>query len=187
MSAGMSGGDSLPILTVSGKPGSGTSTLVDLLSEYRGWNSVNGGDIFRKEAESRNLSVEDFSRLCKKDFEVDRSLDDTLRELISSSNGPSIVESRLSGWWAHLAEINCLRIWVEVSDEERARRIQYREGGDYEDVLQSSQRRNYDDMERYQELYGIDLDDMSPYNMIIDADSLEASEVFELVQRELGD
>jgi cytidylate kinase len=42
-------------------------------------------------------------------------------------------------------------------------------------------------MERYQELYGIDLDDMSPYNMIIDADSLEASEVFELVQRELGD
>ena len=187
MSAGMSGGDSLPKLTVSGKPGSGTSTLVELLSEYRGWDSVNGGEIFRKEAQRRNLSVEDFSRLCKEDFEVDRSLDDTLKELISSVSGPSIVESRLSGWWAHLAEIDCLRIWVEVSDEERARRIQSREGGDYEDVLKLSQRRNYDDMERYQELYGIDLDDMSPYNMIIDADSLDASEVLELVQRELGD
>ena len=187
MSAGMSGGDSLPKLTVSGKPGSGTSTLVELLSEYRGWDSVNGGEIFRKEAQRRKLSVEDFSSLCKEDFEVDRSLDDTLKELISSVSGPSIVESRLSGWWAYLAEIECLRIWVEVSDEERARRIQSREGGDYEDVLKLSQRRNYDDMERYQELYGIDLNDMSPYNMIIDADSLDASEVLELVQRELGD
>ena len=187
MSAGMSGGDSLPKLTVSGKPGSGTSTLVELLSEYRGWDSVNGGEIFRKEAQRRKLSVEDFSSLCKEDFEVDRSLDDTLKELISSVSGPSIVESRLSGWWAYLAEIECLRIWVEVSDEERARRIQSREGGDYEDVLKLSQRRNYDDMERYRELYGIDLDDMSPYNMIIDADSLDASEVLELVQRELGD
>ena len=42
-------------------------------------------------------------------------------------------------------------------------------------------------MERYQELYGIDLDDMSPYNMIIDADNLDALEVLEMVQRELED
>jgi cytidylate kinase len=185
MSAGKSGGDSLPKLTVSGKPGSGTSTLVDLLSEHRRWDSVNGGDIFRQEAQRRNLSVEDFSSLCKEDLEVDRSLDDTLKELISSTSGPSIVESRLSGWWAHLAEIDCLRIWIEVSDEERARRIQSREGGNYEDVLRSSLRRNSDDMERYQKLYGIDLDDMSPYNMIIEADGLDASQVMELVQKEL--
>ena len=40
-------------------------------------------------------------------------------------------------------------------------------------------------MERYQELYGINLEDMSPYNMIIDADNLDALEVLEMVQREL--
>ena len=129
MFAGTSGDESLLIMTVSGKPGvEGTSTLVDLLSKNRGLNSVNGGDIFRQEAQRRKLSVEDFSRLCKEDFEVDRSLDDALKEMISSANGPSIVESRLSGWWAYLARIDCLRIWIEVSDEERARRIQSREG-----------------------------------------------------------
>ncbi|DAC30855.1 MAG TPA: hypothetical protein D7H74_01835 [Candidatus Poseidoniales archaeon] len=187
MFAGTSGGESLLIMTVSGKPGSGTSTLVDLLCKNRGLNSVNGGDIFRQEAQRRKLSVEDFSRLCKEDFEVDRSLDDALKEMISSKEGPSIVESRLSGWWAYLASIDCLRIWIEVSDEERARRILSREGGNFDDVLESSQRRNSDDMERYQELYGIDLDDMSPYNMIIDADNLDALEVLEMVQRELED
>ena len=187
MFAGTSGGESLLIMTVSGKPGSGTSTLVDLLCKNRGLNSVNGGDIFRQEAQRRKLSVEDFSRLCKEDFEVDRSLDDALKEMISSKEGPSIVESRLSGWWAYLASIDCLRIWIEVSDEERARRILSREGGNFDDVLESSQRRNSDDMERYQEIYGIDLDDMSPYNMIIDADNLDALEVLEMVQRELED
>ena len=144
-------------------------------------------DSFRQEAQRRELSVEDFSRLCKEDFEVDRSLDDALKGMISSTDGPSIVESRLSGWWAYLANIECLRIWIEVSDEERARRIQSREGGNFDDVLESSQRRNSDDMERYQELYGINLEDMSPYNMIIDADNLDALEVLEMVQRELED
>ena len=41
-------------------------------------------------------------------------------------------------------------------------------------------------MLRYMELYGIDLDDMSPYNLIIEADEKGEDEVFELVQIELG-
>lgn len=185
MFADSSGDESLLIMTVSGKPGSGTSTLVDLLSKNGGFDSVNGGDIFRQEAQRRKLSVEDFSRMCKENFEVDRSLDDALKDMILSENGPSIVESRLSGWWAYLAGVDCLRIWIAVSDEERARRIQSREGGNFDDVLESSQRRNSDDMERYRELYNINLDDMSPYNMIIEADNLDASEVFEMVNQEL--
>ncbi len=33
-------------------------------------------------------------------------------------------------------------------------------------------------MERYSSLYGIDLDDMAPYHLVIDADSKDESEVF---------
>ena len=132
-----------------------------------------------------NLTVEEFSRLCKENFEVDRSLDDMLKNLISSENGPSIVESRLSGWWAHSAGIDCLRVWVEVSDRERANRIMSREGGDFERVHSASLQRNSDDMARYKILYGIDLDDMSPYNVIIEADDLSPSEVLAIVKGKL--
>ena len=52
-------------LTVSGPPGSGTSTLVGKLCEDRGWSSVNGGDIFREEASDRGLTVGAFSARCK--------------------------------------------------------------------------------------------------------------------------
>jgi cytidylate kinase len=83
-------------------------------------------------------------------------------------------------------KLSCLRVWVKVSDEERARRIQKREGGDLEECLRKSQNRQRDDMERYSTLYGIDLDDMSPYNLVIDADEKDESEVFQAVDSELG-
>ena len=63
-------------MTVSGKPGSGTSTLVDLLSKNRGLNSVNGGDIFRQEAQRRKLSVEEYDQWEQKSAEAKRQLQD---------------------------------------------------------------------------------------------------------------
>ena len=88
-------------LTVSGPPGSGTSTLVEKICLNRDWNSLNGGQIFRDEAANRGLSVVEFSALCKQDFDVDRSLDSKLKEIISSPNSPEVVESRLCGLFAH--------------------------------------------------------------------------------------
>ena len=99
----------------------------------------------------------------------------------------SIVESRLSGWWANSAGIDCLRVWVEVSDMERAKRILSREGGDFEAVHSASLQRNSDDMARYKVLYDIDLDDMSPYNLIIEADDLSPPEVLAIVKGKLRD
>ncbi len=172
-------------ITVSGPPGSGTSTLVKKIVENYSWDSVNGGDIFRAEAERRGLTVGEFSDLCKENLDVDRLLDETLKNEIQNLEGAEVVESRLSGWWAHMMEVECLRVWVNVSPEECARRIQNREGGDYDIQLLLSQQRQMDDKERYRILYDIDLDDMSPYSLIINADDIGADEVFNLVESSL--
>ena len=173
-------------MTVSGPPGSGTSTLVDKICQSRNWTSLNGGDIFRAEATARGLSVVEFSALCKQDLDVDRDLDAKLKEILSNPESPDVVESRLSGWWAHQLDLDCLRVWVSVSDEERARRIQIREGGSLEERLLESRQRQADDNQRYMELYEIDMSDMTPYNLIIDADEIDADGVFRLVSEELG-
>ena len=172
-------------VTISGPPGSGTSTLVAKIAESRGWRSMNGGDVFREEARSRGLSVEELSSVAKQDSDVDVHLDNLLKKRMSSPDSPEIVESRLSGWWAHKNELECLRVWVSVSDQERARRIQKREGGELSDCLERSQQRQEDDMARYSSLYGIDLDDMSPYHLVIDADSKDEFEVFNEVNASL--
>ena len=169
-------------VTISGAPGSGTSTLVSKIQQSTGWNSLNGGEVFRTEAKRRNLTVGEFSELCKQDLDVDRSLDRLLKDSMTKTDGPEIIESRLAGWWANELAIDCLRVWVNTSDEERARRVQNREGGSFEQRLVESSARQSADKERYRALYDIDLDEMTPYNLVVNADNLTAEEVFSLVK-----
>ena len=92
-------------VTVSGHPGSGTSTLVRGLMDRFGWTSLNGGDVFREEAKRRGMSLGDFGELCKNELDVDRSLDELLRQRMQGPDAANIVESRLAGWWAYRLEL----------------------------------------------------------------------------------
>lgn len=177
----MNGCDGLVKLTVSGHPGSGTSTLVKALMERNDWTSLNGGDVFREEAKRRGMSLGDFGELCHNEPEVDRSLDELLKQRMKGTDGADIVESRLAGWWAYRLELPCLRLWLDVDDEERARRVAHREGLTVEDALQANQQRAAVDGERFRVLYDLVPEDPEPYTHVIDATSLNASQILEHV------
>jgi predicted cytidylate kinase len=172
-------------LTVSGHPGSGTSTLVKGICQLHGWEYLNGGAVFRSVAQERGLTVEEFSKLCDAEPEVDKSLDERLIIAMQSEDGPEVIESRLCGWWAHNENINCIRLWLEVSTNERANRVVRREGGTHEEAMERILRRMESDQIRYNNLYEISLEDKTPYNLIIESDSLNANEVLNLVDMEL--
>ena len=166
-------------VTVSGHPGSGTSTLVSLLCETKGWSSLNGGELFRQEAKRRNMSLSDFGQLCKEDLEVDRQLDALLKEemMRTDEEAPSVIESRLSGWWAYKLGLSAPRIWLEVDDIERAKRVQTREGGDLNSIIEANQQRSKVDEQRFDELYGLLPQQTEPYTHIINASDLNPQEV----------
>ncbi|MBL6882670.1 MAG: AAA family ATPase [Candidatus Poseidoniaceae archaeon] len=170
-------------MTISGHPGSGTSTLVSLLRESKGWSSLNGGELFRQEAKRRNMSLSEFGQLCKEDLEVDRQLDALLKEemMRTDDEAPSIVESRLSGWWAYKLGLSTPRIWLEVDDLERAKRVQAREGGDLNSIVEANKQRSKVDEQRFEELYGLLPQQTEPYTHIINASDLNPQEVLALV------
>ena len=171
------GGVDVVRVTVSGHPGSGTSTLVRSLCEVKGWSSINGGDIFREEARRRNLSLEAFSKLCIDDEKIDLDLDQELQRRMTMENGPEVVESRLAGWWAHRLDIDCVRIWLEVNEDERAIRVVNREGGNIDTQRAKGIERMEADAARYLRLYGIDMDSREPYDCVIDGTNQRADEV----------
>ena len=182
----MFGGDELVLLTVSGHPGSGTTTLVEKICQKKNWKSLNGGQVFRASANERGVSLEEFSILCDNEPDVDKSLDNALISSMLEDDGPEIVESRLSGWWAYQHEISCIRLWLSVTIEERANRVVMREGGTHEDAISRIRERMDSDQKRYNNLYGISLEDMTPYNMIIETDTLNANEVADIVEKEIN-
>ncbi|HPM26306.1 MAG TPA: cytidylate kinase family protein, partial [Methanothrix sp.] len=64
------------IITISGAPGTGTSTLARSLSAELKLRWVNSGSLFRKIAAEKNISVKDMNRLAEKGPEIDYLVDD---------------------------------------------------------------------------------------------------------------
>lgn len=171
----------MTLLTISGQAGSGTSTLVEGLCDAKGWEYLNGGMIFRSEAQRRGMELSAFAELCRDDLEVDKKLDEELKRHMLKQDGPQVVESRLAGWWAYQLEIPAKRVWLEVSLEERSRRVVQREGGEMDIRRQEILARESKDLYRFQELYQLDPADRTPYTDIVDADSLSAEDVLSAV------
>ena len=163
-------------ITVSGHPGSGTSTLVQGLIERFGWTALNGGDVFRNEAARRGMSLQEFGELCKQDLEVDRKLDKLLQEKMLEDSA-DIVESRLAGWWAYRLKIPCVRLWLEVDENERAKRVSGREGISIEQAVHENKIRAEVDAERFMELYQLLPEQREPYTSSLDATNLGSEEV----------
>ena len=87
------------IVTISGLPGSGTSTACALLRDKLGWSYVNAGQIFRDLAREAGLSLADFGRRAEGDASIDRALDARMVEIAQTarSGQPIILEGRVTG------------------------------------------------------------------------------------------
>lgn len=152
------------LLTVSGPPGSGKSTAATGLAEALGYEHVSGGDVFRELAAERGLSLSEFNALAEEDDAIDRDLDRRLREL-AAEREDLVLESRLAGWMA--GEHADLRIWLNAPIEVRAARIADREDKPVEQAKEETLTRAESEALRYEEYYGIDITDLSIYDLAL--------------------
>jgi len=156
------------LLTLAGLPGSGTSTVAQLLAAELGLAHLDGGTAFRAMAVERGLTLPAFAALAEADDQIDRDLDDRLTD--RARQGDVILESRLSGWLVTRAGLPALRVWIACADEERARRVAGRDGHDVGEALAVNLAREASERQRYLDYYGIDLLDLSIYDLVLDSE-----------------
>ncbi|HOV52806.1 MAG: cytidylate kinase [Methanosaeta sp. PtaB.Bin018] len=150
------------IITISGAPGTGTSTLARSLAAELGLRWVNSGDLFRKIASEKNISVKDMNRLAEKGPEIDYLIDDAQKTL--AKDGSGIFEGRLSG---HLLSAD-LKVLLKTDLRTRAERISKRESKLLEDAMQETRIREESEARRYKMYYNIDINDYSGYDLVVD-------------------
>jgi cytidylate kinase len=68
-------------VTVSGPPGSGTTSLSKKLSETFSFKFISAGEVFRSLAKERGMDLIEFGKLCESDPEVDRLIDERQKEI----------------------------------------------------------------------------------------------------------
>lgn len=132
------------------------------LAERLGIPCVSAGGVFRELATRRGVSVVELNRMAEGDPSIDRDLDRLQSELARS--GPCVVESRLAGW---MIEAD-FKVWLDAPLEVRAARVAGREGEDVGGAREELLVRERSEWSRYKALYGIDLADRAPFDLIVD-------------------
>lgn len=158
----------MTLITVSGYPGSGTTTVVGLLQSRLDLKAFNIGDIFRMMAAERGISLQDLHLLAKSDRSIDRELDD--RQVDVARRGNVILEGRLAGFLTHQAGLAGTRVWLAAPFDVRTTRVARREAIPLSQAQEEVRVREEAERTRYQAFYGFDLDDHSVYDMMIDSE-----------------
>jgi len=173
----------MTIITISGLPGSGTTTVAKLLEKKTGITYVYSGDIFRKMAKKHKMSLEDFGRYCEKHREVDEELDRYQLGILKKGN--VILEGRISGWIAQHSTIDSLKVVLEADLKTRVERIIKREKGDFKKRKQEIVEREKSEATRYKKYYNIDVSDVSIYDLVIDSSDKTPEEIVEIIFKEI--
>ncbi len=166
------------IITISGSPGSGKSTLAIILSSRFDLEFISVGDIFRKMAQHRCMSLEEFGLLAKKNEDIDRKLDDTQKRIANEKDN-IILEGRLSGF---LVDAD-LKVWLKAPIEIRAERIARRENKPVSVAMAETLERERCERERYLRYYNIDVKDLSVYDLVIDSSMWKPEEICEIIAK----
>jgi cytidylate kinase len=169
-------------ITISGPPGSGTTTLARAVAEKHGFQLVSAGEMFRDLAKERGLSVAGFSELAEKDITIDALIDVRQKE-IAKARDNIVVEGRLSGW---MVEDAGLRIWLNAPLACRAKRIATRDGMDEYTARELTLQREESERTRYRNYYNIEIDDLTPYHLAMNSELWSGEQLAAIVELALG-
>jgi cytidylate kinase len=131
---------------------------------------VPGGEVFRALAAERNMSLPEFGLYVADNPEVDVELDSRLAG--RAREGGAVIESRLAGWIAHNERLASVVVWIDCDPRIRAQRVGAREGVSVERALADNEERQRVERGRYLALYGVDLADLSIYELVLDSGQL---------------
>ncbi len=158
------------IITVAGLPGSGKSTLAKGLAKKLGFTHHSTGDIWRKIAKERNLTPLELNKLAEKAQEIDREVDRGTVELAKQEDN-FVMDSRMA--WHFIPD--CVKIFVEVDLEKAAERIfkdmrsEEKENTSVEKTYEHLHKRMESEKKRYKELYNVDYQDRSNYDLVLNS------------------
>ncbi len=153
------------IITITGLPGSGKTSVAKELSKHLHIKHYSMGDLFRKIAKKKKISV---LQLTKKGGKLIDELD-KMQKHISDRNKNAIIDSRLG---AYLIKNAHARIYLHANLKTRVKRIAERDKKTYKEALKETLSRERQELRHYKNKYNIDYRNKKLYNIILKTDGL---------------
>ena len=170
------------IITISGWPGSGKTTVGKLLARKLNYKFYSMGNLRGKTALEKNLTIDQLNKIGEDESWTDKDVDEYQKKLGEKEDN-LIVEGRLSFHFIPKS----LKIFLKVDqiigaarifnyprkDEEKKETI--------EEMIEFIKKRVESDLKRYEKYYGINFLNNKNYDIIIITSNLKIDEVVEKI------
>ena len=175
-------------ITISGKPGSGKSTVAKRLAKKLGLKHYSMGDLQRKYAKEKGLTIEELGELEAKDDKIDRDLDSYQSKL----KGNFIIDGRMS---FHFIQ-DSFKIFLDCNKDEGAKRIfsdtttgkrdsSERKTKSLEESKEILVNREEVNRKRFLKYYKGDFLDKKNYDLVVDTTKLNKEDVVKKILQDL--
>jgi len=168
-------------ISLAGDLGSGKSTVAKILIERLGAEKYATGELMRKFADELNMTVGEFNVYMETHPEYDKKIDDSLVAL-SDDDRFLIIDSRMA--W-HFTK-GTFKIYLSTDIETSALRIMNanRKGehdATLEETAKNTRARRQSEKKRYSEQYGVDIQDLTNYSLVMDTTVASPEEIAEVI------
>ncbi|MFP4403146.1 MAG: (d)CMP kinase [Candidatus Woesearchaeota archaeon] len=164
------------IITLSGTPASGKSSIAKLLAKKLSYKHYSMGDLQRDIAKQKGITITELGILQSKDKSIDLMIDEKQKNLGLNEDN-FVLDSRLSAKFIN----NSIKIFVDADPIIRAQRRfnEKRDGENFDDLdktIENMALREKINQERFIKFYDFDFLDLTNYDLIIDSSSLNINE-----------
>lgn len=175
------------VICIAGMTACGKSTVARRLAEKYGLKYVSGGTALKELAIQMGYKAQEigwwettegmrFLEQRQRDFRFDKQVDTELSKWAEQGN---VV---LDSWTMPWLFKNGFKIWIEVSPQERAKRLVRRDKISLKEAEKAIMERDRKTKRIYERLYGFKLgEDFSPFDLVLDTELLSANETFEVL------
>lgn len=179
-------------ITISGTLGSGKSTVTKIVAKKLNLKYYFSGKFMRDMADERGLTLNELQKIAETNRVIDDEIDNRQKRLGELEDN-FIFESRLGYYFipdsykiylkANM-DVAVKRILKSIRENDETRK---KEGlnENEEMILASLNTRRESEKLRYKQLYNIDFEDESNYDLVIDTSNLTAEEVSDIIVQKI--
>ena len=172
------------LISITGKLGSGKSTICNLLKDRYGFEVYSTGAFQREVAREMGITTLELNKRLREDPSLDYVIDDAVKKLsIERAQDKLIFDSRMA--W-HFAD-KSFKIFLTIDPREAARRVMLNQRGSEEfyasedEACEKLIERSQVEQARFMQIYGVDYYDFNNFDLIVDTTARTPDDIIDII------